>query len=458
MRTLLPINQYIPFGPDDAEEEDTYPQERGVPETIADLDNIIQLLEAAAPKVAEGRFRWPHHGFFSRNGAYVELPHELIWREIDRMLIAQPDLLSLRLAACCARHAWEAGVVLSPSSMEILWPLLDPPARSRLLAGASNDSEGVWPHHLLPEAALTPETLLEIAYHACRTHDAAMLKAVLHQGAGLMGETFRRMEPLSDGQWSDESRWAPQVARLSHRVADMVLETALVRAFPEGLELALEHGADPNLLIWRLERSFNHWQTTLSLPLCEWDFLIRDKEQVAPAIERALTCLTTHPRFSKGGRHFPALMRALQHEKHDTCARLLAAGVTFQVEEVPVWSLQVGESGDVDWKKCYWLGFSESWDVATQLAAAVPLISAAQASWYHDAGAQGGVWLTPLSLLLKDKHLPHLIRYAAAGLPIRPTFQDCLWLVKNRSRATLAWLLAAWEVPTGKRTELLNLL
>lgn len=457
MRTLLPIHEDIPFGPDDSEEV-IYPQERSVPETIADLDNVILLLEAAEPKVAEGRFRWPHHGCFSRNRVHVELPHELIWREIDRMLIARPDLLSPRLVACCARHAWEVGVVISPASIDLIWPQLDPLARGRVLAGASNDCDGQWPRHLLPDAGHTPETLLEIACCALRVGDVVLMEAVMKQGAALLTHTVRRMEPMSDGQWSDESRWAPDVARLSHRVVDMILESVVTRPFPAGMRLALEHGADPNLRIWQLERSFNHWQTTVSLPLREWVSSIHDDKQAEKSCESALSCLSEHPQFAKGPRHFPALMIALQRDMHGLCERLLEAGVAFEAEEVPGWATEVTEGGDVDWSRCYWLWTKEHWDTATRLSAAVPLIPAAQAEWYHDAGAQGGVWLTPLSLLLKDKDLKHLIRYAAAGLPIRPTFQDCVLLVKNRSKDTLAWLLNAWQIAAPKHSEVLQLL
>jgi hypothetical protein len=448
----------IPFGADDLDPPVFPRPPRGVSEITADWDSVLSKLAKAPPKVAEGPFRWPHHGCFTRNRVHVELPLEETWQEIDRILTAQPEMVCPRLIKSCYRHAWEAGKVLSTAGMDILRPQLDPEAQGRLLASAS-DSELEWVAAHLDGVSLTPETLLEIATQACSRHDAALLARVLQKGVGLMNMTLRRMEPLSDGQWSDESHWADQVSRLSHRVADMLLETALVRAFSEGVELALEHGADPNIKLWRLERSFNAWHTSVHFPLAEWGGLIRDEKVAARAIKHVTDLLIQHPAFAKGGRHFPALMESLQRGRHKLCERLLAAGVTFQSDDKPEWAQKTMESGDVDWSRCYWLWPKDSQgETARQLADAVPLIPASEALWFHSPGAQGGTWMTPLSLLLKDKDLPHLIRYAAAGLPLRPTYQDCLRIIQNKPTECLSWLLGQWEVTADEHPKLLKLI
>ncbi len=446
-----------PFSPNELDDVDRLPKARSVAEIIADWDSLLNQLNATPAKVAEGRFRWPHHGFFSRESAYVELPLKATWQEIDSVLIEKPEMLSPRLVESVNRHAWEAGKVISLTSMDMLRPQLDPEASGRLLA-ASSDREFQFEAAHLDDVSLTPETLLEIAMQACRLRDAALLARVLQKGAGLMDMTLRRMEPLSNGAWSDESRWAEQVAKLSHRVADMLLETALTRAFPEGVEMALALGADPNITLWRLERSYNAWHTSLSFVLSEWPSLIRDEVQAVSDTEYVVQLLIQHPAFAKGGRHFPALMEALQRGQHDVCDRLLSAGVTFESDDKPEWTQKTIAGGDVDWSRCYWLWAKEDQGaLARQLADAVPLIPASEADWFHSAGAQGGAWMTPLSLLLNDKDLPHLIHYTAAGLPLNPTYQDCLRIVQKKAIDCLRWLLGQWQIPTAEHGKLLDL-
>jgi len=448
----------IPFATDDLEDPSYEWQQRDVAEIMADWDSLLNKLEATPAKVAEGPFRWPHHGFFSRERAHVELSLEVTWQEIDRVLIEQPEMLTLRLVESINRHAWEAGKVLSQASMDLLRPRLDPEARGRLLA-ASADREFEFEAAHLDDVSLTPETLLEIAMQACRLRDAALLARVLQKGAGLMDMTVRRMEPLSHGQWSDEGRWSEEVAKLSHRVADMLLETALVRAFPEGVEMTLALGADPNLKFWRLERSYNAWHTSLSFPLTQWDWLIRDEAQAVRAIEHVTSLLMNHPAFAKGSRHYPVLMEALERGQHDVCDRLLAAGVTFESDDKPAWTQKVTEGGDVNWSQCYWLWPKDTCSrKARQLADAVSCIPASQAAWFHSPDAQGGNWYTPLSLILKDEHLPLLIRYAEAGLPLSPTYQDCFMIIKNKAVECLRWLLVQWQIPPAEHPKLLDLI
>ena len=447
-----------PFATDDLETSADEWQPRDVAEIIADWDSLLNKLEATPAKVAEGPFRWPHHGFFSRERAYVELPLEATWQEIDRVLTSQPQMLSLHLVESVNRHAWEAGKVLSQSSMDLLRPRLDPEARGRLLA-ASTDRKFEFEAAHWDDVSLTPETLLEIATQACRRRDAALLARVLNKGGSMMDMTVRRMEPLSHGQWSDEGRWSEQVAKLSHRVADMLLETALTRAFPEGVEMTLALGADPNITLWRLERSYNAWHTSLSFVLSEWPSLIRGEVQAVNDTERGIQLLIQHPAFTKGSRHFPALMEALQCERHDLCDRLLTAGVIFESDDKPNWTQKTIAGGDVDWSHSYWLWPKESQgELARQLADAVPLIPASEADWFHSAGAQGGAWMTPLSLFVNDKDLPHLIHYAAAGLPLKPTDQDCLRIIQNKATDCLRWLLGQWQIPPAEHPKLLDLI
>ena len=429
-----------------------------VSDIIGDWEAILTKLENGHVKLSEGAFRWPHHGFFTRYSAQVDLPLEGVWQEIDRVLAAQPEMVSPRLIESCCHHAWEAGKVLSLGSMDMLRPLLDPDSQGRMLAGAS-ERELEWVAAHLDAASLTPETLLEIATNAARRRDAALLARVLQKGAGLMGMSFRRMEPLSDGCWSDDSRWSEQVAQLSHRVADVLLETFLVRACPEGVELALQHGADPNIRLWQLERSFNAWYTSVSFPLDRWPQILSDEKDAATASEHVTSLLIQHPAFAKGGRHFPALMEALLRGRHDLCDRLLAAGVIFQSEETPSWIRKTVEGGNVDWSRCYWL-WSEDAQArkARKLADKVPLIPASEASWFHSPGAQGGTWMTPLSLLLNDKSLPLLTRYAAAGLSLKPTYQDCLRIIQNKAAGCLRWLMDEWQITPDERPRLLNLI
>jgi ankyrin repeat protein len=66
-----------------------------------------------------------------------------------------------------------------------------------------------------------------------------------------------------------KTRWPKIVCKLSCRVIDMVLEAALVRNNQEAMQLALRAGADPNISVWRLERSFNEKDCALSFAISQ---------------------------------------------------------------------------------------------------------------------------------------------------------------------------------------------
>ncbi|GEM_PF-2085478 len=212
-----------------------------------------------------------------------------------------------------------------------------------------------WIIQHLPEAELNVESVAEIACNAIRRNDLHLLMAALQNGGQHLNATIERMEPLSDCIWTSETKWTTDLERVSHRLIDMILEASLFRSWSFGIVLALEHGADPNLHLWTLERSYNEHHTGLS-----WAINNNRGENEEDA-EKIATALLEHPGFQPGTTHAKALCDAIRRGRDVLVERMISKGVSFENSELPDWLALLPPGQEPDWPSCYWLYGMRDW-------------------------------------------------------------------------------------------------
>lgn len=435
-----------------------------------DWPALIAKIEATPPETPRSWFRWLHHRWLSRTQPQVNIKLTSEWKAVEQVVITDSLMLDAPLIAQIESHAWEIGRLGLQELANHCWIHLSPHARGRLLAGLSDLLEffdlGMAPIDLmktsdpkladeiealeewllrrLPESTLTAESTLELACNAVLDCSERLLVAVLGQGASWLTQSVERMEPLEANRWSRESSWSQQISGLSHRVIDMVLEASVFRGWIPGARFALMHGADSNLRLWALERSYNEKFTVLSHAISEKKpelAMLLIESGASPAAEASSKAL-----------HF-----AIAQEDDTMADRLLAAGFGFSHGE-PIEDLQRLKTGK-DWNLVYLNNCNEA-DVerAHKLAESLPLVSAREVAWFYDGDAQGGRWRTTLALFLFKDDSQRLQIYAAKGLPLKATFFDLAIALKYRAVECLAWLMQHWGTAEVVRHKVLQCL
>ena len=214
-------------------------------------DNAPMTINSADLSVAEsnGWFRWLHDRFAGRyalRGRFPEDAQTVDWEAID--------------GSALALHCWEVGLNGRLDLLENCWGRLNPGQRGMALAGVSeNEDYWDWISARLPGCGLNAAAACELACNAVLHEKNDHLSTILNHPCDLRGEVGRY-----DGPGRPSGRFSETIQHLSCRCVDLVLEAALIRRNTCAIRLALEHGADANIPIWILERSYNERHCALS--------------------------------------------------------------------------------------------------------------------------------------------------------------------------------------------------
>jgi len=417
-------------------------------------DELQDRLAAAVPEIPRGEFRWIHHGELRRRHRELKLRQAADLENLSLGIELEPMRLDEPSIAQFERHAWEAGKLGLWDLAEKCWPRLGRLVRGRFFAGYSTAeryrADSKWLASQLSEANLSAESVLEMAYAAVErfTADPALLKAVLDHGKHCLQDTVERMEPADDVQWSrdGECGLAADLAWASSRVIDMVLEAALKSDSLEGVMLALEHGANPNAGLLRVERSFREKHTSLSLAM-----RLSKPEAVELLLKQA--------GIEAGPIHAAALWRAIREKRDNWVEALCAKGVAFEHDEIPAWIQSMDSQQKAESCGPFSVFFRpQELDMARQLAAELPCVSVDQVSWFYHGNGQGGMWHTVMESLLEADDVGRLERLAGLGLPLKLSRADYAALVHGGAARCLSWLMVRWQVPEEKRAGVLALL
>lgn len=429
-------------------------------EAIAILtdDEVLQKIMEAAPTRPQGWFRWLHrtkHAWFLCE-IYLDLSAE--WRRIGHRLRENPAFLDEKVMMEVRRHAWLVGMLKLRHVMHAAWPHLNADVRGMMLAGLSEEhwidktmeerqSDSDWIVTNLADAVLTASHVAEIACSAIYQTDIRLLEAVLSKGKRWLDATVTR---------DDRDEWPEHLRNVSDRVIDMLLEASIFRCWAPGVSVALEHGADPNLHLWEQEDCHAEHYTTVG-------WVIDGGRTGGPDRGKVFQLLVDHPSFKPGPTHSKALWQAMRCWRGGSFQRtLLEKGVTFESSIKPPWLVNLPTDQEPDWQKCFVRMLHDrraSFEPACELARLLPLLSCHEASWFDSRSPRAfPTWETLVTPLLLDHRLDDLKKFAAAGLPLRLTFLDYLFLVHARSVRCLDWLMEQWRTPLEVRARALQII
>lgn len=342
-----------------------------------------------------------------------------------------PDSLD---AAAVGRHSWEVGFLGRTDTLEKCWADLTPRQRGLALGGVSeNDSDWEWILARLPEAELGAVETCEIACNALSAGNEPVLATVLAASSDLAGEVPRYESPIRK-----IGRFAETLGQLSCRCIDLVLEAALIRRSPEGVRLALLHGASPDIPVWLLERSFNEKHCALSFSI---------KNRMALAVSALISagaspkgipfCSANQPLFEAISTRQDALaIRLLKKQA------ALADGGEDQGRRKRIREVRRKKPRLISPGADYFFGhFDDELDWAKKsVGSLIPFVPVEEKPCFYHGDGQGGYWRTFLDVLGGD--VERLKRFERHGLDSRLSAEEFLTLVDGGHYDKLLHLLA----------------
>jgi len=370
-----------------------------------------QTIEPLEP---QGWFRWLHYhafgGRMSGPGGGVARESGISWDS------AEPD------SAFVARHAWEVGLNGRTDLLEKHWPTLTPEQRGLAVAGLSETKNGMkWIPPRLDSCALDAVTTCELACNAVNQKRIDILAKVLETSTCFTGEVRRYFAPGRQ-PWGE---FLEVINRLSNRCIDLILEAAVITKNSSAIRIALDHGADPNIPVWVLHRSFNDKHCALS-------FCIENSMKKAVHL---LLAAGANPQGTDFCAPNLPLFQAVAADDHALALRLLKKGASFADPEASNWRRAASANA---WKKAlisppgkYSFGHGKedlSW-VREKIGTLIQLVPIAKKPCFYRGGGQGGYWRTFLDAAGSDVAV--IKRYEAHGLDTRLTAEEFLSVVES---------------------------
>jgi hypothetical protein len=397
-----------------------------------DWPALLERIINTKPEVPRGWFRWLHQTFLSRYPARVDLGLMEEWRAVGERATLEPNQIDGLVTINVEAHAWEIGWLELRPLAEHCWDKLSPNAKGLLLAGFSNHKVmSDWILTRLPEAELSAEGVLEIACNATWFCDYPLFQAVMEKGRKNLHQQVERLEPFEKGP-SLKSRWSKHIGRLSSRVVDMALEACVVRGWAPGARLALTLGANPDLPIWVLERSYNEDHTALSYSIKE------ENKEVVEALLDAGARAT--------GDGDGTLYLAITSGDDELAKRLIDGGMDFGPGDIPDWLAASLPGDNIEWEHAMFFNCDrKSIEQAQRLADGLPIVHATQVAWFYQGNAQGGSHRTIMSRFLYRNDVERLRQYVSMGLPLKLTLPDFYILLSWGAYDCLCWMMREWN-------------
>lgn len=228
------------------------------------LHHILTQLAVSEPLEPRGCFRWLHNHYlwrygFMHPGFVVEGLDAGLWSQ----LADTPEPLHKRvdnedlLLDVVNSHAWSFGIMKLNDTVLALWDRLEPLSRVAFLAAISERGNAdVYFNMLITFSGnleYSPELFCQLACNAIHAGRRDILEHLLVQPVDLTASIRRFPANTSHDGWEQGV-----IDQLSHRVIDMILEASLIKNDTTMARLALQHGANPGMPVWQLERSYNH--------------------------------------------------------------------------------------------------------------------------------------------------------------------------------------------------------
>jgi|GEM_PF-1725982 hypothetical protein len=396
-----------------------------------------------------GWFRWLHNHYLGRYGnCHPDLVYGDSFYDVWGKVSDKPEPLYKRAGTqeqwieILNRNAWAAGMGGKLTfTVGNHWRMLNSDARGAFFAGASEFTPQISMKkalELLPLMSLTPESLCQLACNAIKHNKLDLLEALLAQYPAPMFEIKRF------GAYDTPDAWeSKELENLSSRVIDLILEAALIQNNTRAAQLALEHGADPNIPIWQLERSFNKKYSALGYSI-DSEFSQNMKSH------KEMTSLLLDSGASAAGIAYSGynkeLSLALAMGQRDLVDRLILKGASLvkplkkeepaAVRTAGSESIVIGPGGpnffghfdgELKWAK-------------ENIGSIIPLVPVIEKQVFFSSHAQGGSNSTMMDKVISN--LDALKRYEALGLDTRLSAEELCTAVKVGAFDSLVYLLS----------------
>jgi hypothetical protein len=168
------------------------------------------------------------------------------------------------------KHAWLMGRLLFADWTEIFWDRWAGQSRGAFCAGYSEiflprEETLDWIEARLGSVTFHSESACQLACNLIWRNRPDLLARILNDESYWKEDVWRGdKETCPELFWSEST---DHMSFLSRRCIDMILEAALTRRCAKSVDLALRHGANPNINFWELERNSNHMHTALGFAL-----------------------------------------------------------------------------------------------------------------------------------------------------------------------------------------------
>ena len=375
------------------------------------------------PLEPQGWFRWLHYHAYGgrcRPGFEVATESGICWES------AASD------SAIVGLHAWEVG---RNGRMDLLgknWHTLTPEQRGAAAAGLSENKEGMkWITPRLESCALDAVATCQLACNAVDHKRTDILAKVLRTSTYLTGEVRRYLGPRGRS-WEE---FAPVIEQLSNRCIDLILEAAVIRENSPAIQMALEYGANPDIPVWVLHRSFNEKHCALS-------FCIEHRKKKAVKL---LLAAGANPRGITFCTPNLPLFQAISSKDHTLAFRLLKKGASFADSEAGTQRRRtIAKARKKKWispASDYSFGHLEqnlSW-VRENIGSLIKLVPVGRKPCFYDGNGQGGYWSTFLDVAGSDVSV--IKRYEALGLDTRLTAEEFMSVLDDNTYEKLLYLL-----------------
>lgn len=328
-----------------------------------------------------------------------------------------------RVSSLLQTQGWEVGFHRPDMAPIVVkhWPEISPRMRGDYLSGSSESvrlkdhSSGDMLQFILEKLEGGGEVEFS-AVSACQLGCNLLAFGQETAFARLLEYDVDWQQAIERIQPADAKRWkTPHL--LSKRVIDVFLEATLILKRPDSTQLVLERGANPNILVWQLERSSNARYTALSYAI--------HHEQ-----ERASAALLRFNADAKGSNQVAMrcpLSEAFLRGDRRLIEKLLDAGASLNdgatFSKVP---FPYGLSCPVEW-------------VQENLADLIDFIPLEAKPLFHSPDAQGGWYYSLLEIAAGDLQLLRFV--ADQGLNLQLTAYEAASLINLNRHEALSFIL-----------------
>lgn len=413
-------------------------------------EQLSKLLESE-PAVPRGWFRWLHNHYLGRySEMYPGLAYDSTSGKLWEGITDEPEPIYQRIAApdvwpiLLNRHAWMAGMIPLEQTVIAHWDKLEMDARGAFIAGLSEHyaSDNVFEiaEKRLPEISFSPESLCQLACNAVKYQKNYLLDKLM-QFDTLLQSTVSRFDANEN-----TFGYSEQLDSLSHRVIDMILEAALIQNNAVAARIALEHGADPNIPVWQLERSSNHKFSALGYVIdSEFSQDMKSHKELAELLlDHGASASGTS--YSGYGHE---LFLAIGRGWHDLAKRLIIQGAKLSKQIEPQKSACVVRTGGSETLvvgpggPSFYGHFSDKLKWAHEnIGSIIPLVPVSEKQSFFSSNAQGGSKSTIMDKVVGS--LEHLKRYESLGLDTRLTAEELCTAVDCGAFDSLVYLLSKY--------------